>query len=291
MITPPSTGSWSLSGATLLGLDFVSVKRDPITAIELKSCACNINGNWETTKTDLLLRQIDEFAFLFQRTHWTTWLRGKAPTCCGVRCLWKLSSNLNYCYSVSCLLSCSQPILCCQQRHRAVWLHKLDFHRWGVRSGWPPMGHQSLGIRRMRFDPHLRWSALQNLNLQVSTKMGQLNVAAPAFVPNVNAPAFTPSWLPAADPVPQPAAPAPVQAEPAPMQVWAQTPKLLVELTGSGRPPCTKGWEAGGGGGGGELGGQGWHEQCCHNPWWRGELHGGWLWWELSFKSINNCNH
>ena len=49
--------------------------------------------------------------------------------------------------------------------------------------------------------------------------MGQLNVAAPAFVPNVNAPAFTPSWLPAADPVPQPAAAAPVQAEPAPMQV------------------------------------------------------------------------
>ena len=111
MITPPSTGSWSLSGATLLGLDFVSVKRDPITAIELKSCACNINGNWETTKTDLLLRQIDEFAFLFQRTHWTTWLRGKAPTCCGVRCLWKISSNLNYCHLVSCLLSCSQPIL------------------------------------------------------------------------------------------------------------------------------------------------------------------------------------
>ena len=66
MITPPSTGSWSLSGATLLGLDFVSVKRDPITAIELKSCACNINGNWETTKTDLLLRQIDEFAFYFR---------------------------------------------------------------------------------------------------------------------------------------------------------------------------------------------------------------------------------
>ena len=54
----------------------------------------------------------------------------------------------------------------------------------------------------------------------VSTKMGQLNVAAPAFVPNVNAPAFTPSWLPA-DPAPaQPAAPAsPVQPEPAPMQV------------------------------------------------------------------------
>jgi len=55
--------------------------------------------------------------------------------------------------------------------------------------------------------------------------MGQLNVAAPAFVPNVNAPAFTPSWLPAADPVPQPAAPAPVQAEPAPMQVDPPAPK------------------------------------------------------------------
>ena len=81
------------------------------------------------------------------------------------------------------------------------------------------MGHQSLGIRRMRFDPHSHRYAVPNLNLQVSTKMGQLNVAAPAFVPNVNAPAFTPSWLPAADPVPQPAAPAPVQAEPAPMQV------------------------------------------------------------------------
>jgi len=60
---------------------------------------------------------------------------------------------------------------------------------------------------------------------EVSTKMGQLNVAAPAFVPNVNAPAFTPSWLPAADPVPQPAAPAPVQAEPAPMQVDPPAPK------------------------------------------------------------------
>ena len=191
----------------------------------------------------------------------------------------------------ACSVVLNQFYICCQQRHRAVWLHKLDFHRWGVRSGWPPMGHQSLGIRRMRFDPHLRWSALQNLNLQVSTKMGQLNVAAPAFVPNVNAPAFTPSWLPAADPVPQPAAAAPVQAEPAAMQVWALTPGILVKLTGSGRPPCTKGWEAGGGGGGGELGGQGWHEQCCHYPWWRGELHGGWLWWELSFKSINNCNH
>ena len=66
---------------------------------------------------------------------------------------------------------------------------------------------------------HTRVDVLLKLNLQVSTKMGQLNVAAPAFVPNVNAPAFTPSWLPAADPVPQPAAPAPVQAEPAPMQV------------------------------------------------------------------------
>jgi len=55
--------------------------------------------------------------------------------------------------------------------------------------------------------------------------MGQLNVAAPAFVPNVNAPAFTPSWLPAADPVPQPAAAAPVQAEPAPMQVDPPAPK------------------------------------------------------------------
>merc|ERR1712032_1182976 len=61
----------------------------------------------------------------------------------------------------------------------------------------------------------------------VSTKMGQLNVAAPAFVPNVNAPAFTPSWLPA-DPAPaQPAAaPAsPVQPEPAPMQVDPPTSK------------------------------------------------------------------
>ena len=64
------------------------------------------------------------------------------------------------------------------------------------------------------------FSRITHLTIQVSTKMGQLNVAAPAFVPNVNAPAFTPSWLPA-DPAPaQPAAPAsPVQAEPAPMQV------------------------------------------------------------------------
>ena len=56
----------------------------------------------------------------------------------------------------------------------------------------------------------------------VANKMGQLNVSAPSFVPNVNAPAFTPSWLPA-DPAPapeKPAAPAsPVQPEPAPMQV------------------------------------------------------------------------
>jgi len=63
---------------------------------------------------------------------------------------------------------------------------------------------------------------------EVSTKMGQLNVAAPAFVPNVNAPAFTPSWLPAAEsaPPPQPLASAqPVQAEPAPMQVDPPTSK------------------------------------------------------------------
>ena len=58
----------------------------------------------------------------------------------------------------------------------------------------------------------------------VANKMGQLNVSAPSFVPNVNAPAFTPSWLPA-DPAPAApekpaAAPAsPVQAEPAHMQV------------------------------------------------------------------------
>ena len=51
--------------------------------------------------------------------------------------------------------------------------------------------------------------------------MGQLNVAAPAFVPNVNAPTFTPSWLPAESAPAQPEAPAasPVKAEPAPMQV------------------------------------------------------------------------
>lgn len=51
--------------------------------------------------------------------------------------------------------------------------------------------------------------------------MGQLNVGAPAFVPNVNAPTFTPSWLPAESTPAQPEAPAasPVKAEPAPMQV------------------------------------------------------------------------
>jgi len=56
---------------------------------------------------------------------------------------------------------------------------------------------------------------------EVSTKMGQLNVGAPAFVPNVNAPTFTPSWLPAESTPAQPEAPAasPVKAEPAPMQV------------------------------------------------------------------------
>ena len=37
----------------------------------------------------------------------------------------------------------------------------------------------------------------------VSAKMAALNVAAPAFVPNVNACAFVPSWLPA-DPAPSP---------------------------------------------------------------------------------------
>jgi peptide chain release factor subunit 3 len=56
---------------------------------------------------------------------------------------------------------------------------------------------------------------------EVSNKMGQLNVGAPAFVPNVNAPTFTPSWLPAESAPAQPEAPAasPVKAEPAPMQV------------------------------------------------------------------------
>ena len=76
------------------------------------------------------------------------------------------------------------------------------------------------------------FSRITHLTIQVSTKMGQLNVAAPAFVPNVNAPAFTPSWLPA-DPAPaQPAAPAsPVQAEPAPMQVSVLISAFICNLT------------------------------------------------------------
>jgi len=56
----------------------------------------------------------------------------------------------------------------------------------------------------------------------VSAKMAQLNVAAPAFVPNVNATAFVPSWLPA-EPVPSPAAP-PSAPEPQKAKEEAPTP-------------------------------------------------------------------
>ena len=51
----------------------------------------------------------------------------------------------------------------------------------------------------------------------LSNKLTNLNVAAPAFVPNVNAAAFVPSWgAPAAEPAPASVAP----AQPAPqMQV------------------------------------------------------------------------
>jgi len=49
---------------------------------------------------------------------------------------------------------------------------------------------------------------------ETTVKMGQLNVGAPAFVPNVNAAAFVPSWLPA-DPTPVP--PAILTAPPPPV--------------------------------------------------------------------------
>jgi len=70
---------------------------------------------------------------------------------------------------------------------------------------------------------------------ETTHKMGQLNVGAPAFVPNVNAAAFVPSWQ-SADPVtapavilPPPTLPSP---EPAPVKMQVDTPEAPGEEVG-----------------------------------------------------------
>lgn len=75
---------------------------------------------------------------------------------------------------------------------------------------------------------------------ETTMKMGQLNVGAPSFVPNVNAAAFVPSWLPA-DPAPVPpaaiTAPPPVvnncpAQRPEPMNMQVDVPQVPAEEVG-----------------------------------------------------------
>jgi len=71
---------------------------------------------------------------------------------------------------------------------------------------------------------------------EAAHKLGQLNIGAPEFVPNVNAVEFVPSWLPPQETVPAPAViqpPVPVQMpEPVQMQVDDTPPNATTEEVG-----------------------------------------------------------
>lgn len=71
---------------------------------------------------------------------------------------------------------------------------------------------------------------------EAANKLGQLNIGAPEFVPNVNAVEFVPSWLPPQETVPAPAViqpPVPVQMpEPVQMQVDDTPPNATTEEVG-----------------------------------------------------------